>query len=212
MSARLDALLLLLTFAAGAVDAVAFLALDVLTAVMTGNLVLLGVAAGRGATTSALRSLGALAAYASGVIVGARVAGRGPEALASPRIVRALAAQAGLQAVFLAVWLAAGTDASGAAAAPLIAISGVVMGMQAATVQALGSRISTTYVTGMLTTLLADLSALTGLGRDTERHLAAVLSLLAGALVGALVLVNVREAAPVVPLVAFIAAVALARR
>jgi uncharacterized membrane protein YoaK (UPF0700 family) len=209
---RQDALLIALTFAAGAVDAIAFLALGVLTAVMTGNLVLLGIAVGGGAATRALRSLVSLAAYALGVIVGARVAGRGVEPISSPRIARALVIETVLLAAFAVVWVASGAEPDGARAALLIALSGVVMGIQAAAVQALGSRISTTYVTGMLTTLLGDLSALTGLGRDTERHVAAVLALLAGALVGALVLLTVREAAPVVPLAVIAGVIILAQR
>jgi uncharacterized membrane protein YoaK (UPF0700 family) len=205
--------LIALTFAAGAVDAIAFLALDVLTAVMTGNLVLLGVALGSGAAATALRSVVALAAYASGVVAGARIAGRGPEPLSSPRIVRAFAIQAALQAAFLGVWLIAGADASGHGAATLlILLSGVAMGIQAVTVQALGSRLSTTYVTGMLTTLLGDLSALTGLGPDTGRHVLAVVALLAGALLGALALVVARPLAPAVPLVVLAGVVVLARR
>jgi uncharacterized membrane protein YoaK (UPF0700 family) len=208
---RQDALLLALTFAAGATDAVAFLALDVLTAVMTGNLVLFGVAVGRGATATALRSVVALAGYGAGVIVGARIAGRGPEPISSPRIGRAFAAGTILQAGFLAGWLASGSAPDGAVAAGLIALSALVMGIQAAAVQALGSRISTTYVTGMLTSMLGDLIVRGGPRRDTGLHLEAVLALVAGALAGALVLVTARPAAPAIPLVV-IAAVALAAR
>src|SRR5205807_8821734 len=69
---RRDLLLVALTFAAGAVDAVVFLRLDVFTAVMTGNIVLLGLAIGQGAFRNALRSLRALAAYPGGVLAGAR--------------------------------------------------------------------------------------------------------------------------------------------
>ena len=75
---RRDLLLVALTFAAGAVDAVVFLRLDVFTAVMTGNIVLLGLAIGQGAFRNALRSLVALAAYAGGVLAGARLVGATP--------------------------------------------------------------------------------------------------------------------------------------
>ena len=60
---RRDFLLVALTFAAGSVDAVALLRLDVFTAVMTGNIVLLGLAVGQGAFANALRSVIALVAY-----------------------------------------------------------------------------------------------------------------------------------------------------
>ena len=72
---RRDLLLIALTFAAGSVDAVALLRLDVFTAVMTGNIVLLGLAIGQGAFGNALRSVVALVAYGVGVIVAARIVG-----------------------------------------------------------------------------------------------------------------------------------------
>ncbi len=75
---RRDLLLVALTFAAGAVDAIVFLRLDVFTAVMTGNIVLLGLAIGQGAFRNALRSLIALAAYAGGVLAAARLVGAIP--------------------------------------------------------------------------------------------------------------------------------------
>jgi uncharacterized membrane protein YoaK (UPF0700 family) len=209
---RQDALLVALTFAAGAADAVNLLALDVLTAVMTGNLVLLGLAGGRGAMATALRSLIALAGYAVGVIVGARVAGRGPDPISSPRVQRALVIELGLQGGFLAGWAATGGAPDDLAAAVLIAVSGIVMGIQSATVQTLGSRISTTYVTGMLTTLLGDLTSRPGTARDLGLHLAAVLALVAGALTGAVVLLTARVAAPAIALVPIAAVAVLARR
>ncbi|MDE3113026.1 MAG: DUF1275 domain-containing protein [Chloroflexota bacterium] len=209
---RRDALLVALTFASGSVDAVAFLRLDALTAVMTGNLVLLGVAVGRGAMASALRSLVALCGYAGGVVVGARVAGHGPSEISSPRIVRAFTLEWGLQAAFLLGWMATRSAPEGAAAAALIGVSGLVMGIQAATVQALGSRISTTYVTSTLTNLVRDLTSVSGLGPDAHRHAAAVLALVAGAIAGALVLVTVPVAAPAVPLAVIGMVLALSRR
>src|SRR6266702_1293591 len=72
---RRDLLLVALTFAAGSVDAVALLRLDVFTAVMTGNIVLLGLAVGHGAFGNVLRSIVALVAYGVGVVAGARIVG-----------------------------------------------------------------------------------------------------------------------------------------
>jgi uncharacterized membrane protein YoaK (UPF0700 family) len=210
--ARRDALLVALTFAAGSVDAVAFLALDALTAVMTGNLVLLGVAIGRGAARSALRNLIALAGYATGVVVAARVAGRGTEPLSSPRVLAALAIECALQAVFLVGWVASAGEPDGSVAAVLIAASGIAMGIQATTVAVLGSRISTTYVTGVITSLVRDLSHLSALGADTGRSIATVAALLAGAFSGALVLATFRLAAPAIPLVITATVIALASR
>src|SRR5690349_4821766 len=141
--------LVALSFAAGSVDAVVFLRLEVFTAVMTGNIVFLGVAIGQGAVRNALRSLVALAAYAAGVVVGSRLVGTVPrEAPWSPRLALALGLEWTMQAVFLAGWLLTDAAPDGIAAATLIACSGVAMGTQAAAARGLAPGLPTTYVTG----------------------------------------------------------------
>lgn len=204
--------LVALSFAAGSVDAVVFLRLEVFTAVMTGNIVLLGVAIGQGAVRNALRSLVALAAYAAGVVIGSRLVGTIPRDTAwSPRLARALAAEWMLQAAFLAGWIAAGAAPDGIAAAGLIAFSGVAMGTQAAAARGLAPGLPTTYVTGTLTALLSELSALGGLGADWWRRAAIVLALAVGAVAGALVLTLAPLLAPAVPLVVIGAVLARGR-
>jgi uncharacterized membrane protein YoaK (UPF0700 family) len=200
---RRDLLLVALTFAAGAVDAVALLRLDVFTAVMTGNIILLGLAVGQGSFANALRSLVALVAYALGVVVGARIVGAvASEARWSPKVTRALAIEWLLQAAFLVGWLLTGTHPDGAAAGTLIACSGVAMGIQAATARALAPGMSTTYVTGTLTGLLSELSALGAVSGDRRRRAAIVIALAIGAVAGALALNTVSAVAPAIPLVA----------
>lgn len=67
-----DTLVVLLTLTTGAVDAASFLALGkVFGGVITGNMVLLGIAAGTGGTSLAIHSGVALAGYSLGVIAGA---------------------------------------------------------------------------------------------------------------------------------------------
>jgi uncharacterized membrane protein YoaK (UPF0700 family) len=199
--ARRDLLLVALTFAAGSVDAVALLRLDVFTAVMTGNIVLLGLAVGQGAFRNALRSLVALGAYAVGVIVGARIVGATAiDTHWSPKVTAALALEWALQAAFLVGWLLTGTDPDGVAAATLIAFSGVAMGIQAAAARALAPGMSTTYVTGTLTGLLSELSALGAVSSDRRRRASIVAALAAGAVVGAFTLAAAPALAPAVPL------------
>jgi uncharacterized membrane protein YoaK (UPF0700 family) len=199
---RRDLLLVALTFAAGAVDAVALLRLDVFTAVMTGNIVLLGLAVGQGAFQNALRSLIALVAYGVGVIVGARIVGAlAVETHWSPKVTRALAVEWALQAAFLIVWLIVGATPEGASAGTLIAFSGVAMGIQAATARALAPGMSTTYVTGTLTGLLSELSALGSVSGDRRRRAAIVIALALGAVAGAFILNTVPVLAPAIPLV-----------
>jgi uncharacterized membrane protein YoaK (UPF0700 family) len=198
---RRDFLLVALTFAAGSVDAVALLRLDVFTAVMTGNIVLLGLAVGQGAFGNALRSVVALIAYGVGVVVGARVVGAvAIETHWSPSVTRALALEWVLQAAFLIGWLITGANPDGVSAATLVALSGVAMGSQAATARALAPGMSTTYVTGTLTGLLSELSALGAVSGDRRRRASIVVALALGAVAGALALTVVPLLAPAIPL------------
>jgi uncharacterized membrane protein YoaK (UPF0700 family) len=198
---RRDLLLVALTFAAGSVDAVALLRLDVFTAVMTGNIVLLGLAIGQGAFGNALRSIVALVGYGAGVIAGARIVGAiAIETHWSPKVTRALAIEWVLQAAFLIGWLLTGARPDGVGAATLIAFSGVAMGIQAATARALAPGMSTTYVTGTLTGLLSELSALGAVSGDRRRRASIVLALALGAVAGALALSTVPVLAPAIPL------------
>jgi uncharacterized membrane protein YoaK (UPF0700 family) len=208
---RRDLLLVALTFAAGSVDAVALLRLDVFTAVMTGNIVLLGLAVGQGSFGNALRSIIALVAYGVGVIVGARIVGAVViETHWSPKVTRALAVEWVLQLAFLIGWFITGANPDGVSAATLIALSGVAMGIQAATARALAPGMSTTYVTGTLTALLSELSALGALGPDSRRRVAIVIALLLGAVCGALVLVAAPVLAPAVAVLVIGAVVLIA--
>ena len=198
---RRDLLLVALTFAAGSVDAVALLRLDVFTAVMTGNIVLLGLAVGQGAFGNALRSIVALVAYGVGVIVGARIVGAiAIETHWSPKVTRALAVEWVLQLAFLIGWLITGANPDGVSATTLIAFSGVAMGIQAATARALAPGMSTTYVTGTLTGLLSELSALGSVSGDRLRRASIVVALALGAVAGALALSTVPLLAPAIPL------------
>jgi uncharacterized membrane protein YoaK (UPF0700 family) len=197
---RRDALLVALTFGAGAVDAVAFLGLHVFTAVMTGNLVLLGVAIGQGAAGNAFRGFVAVGGYGFGVLAGARIVGvLPPERLWSSRVARALTLEAGLQAVFLGGWIVTGAKPDGVAAWALIATSGIAMGLQAALTRAMAPGRSTTYLTGTLTGLLSELSAL-GVRPDWWHRAAIVISLVCGALVGAMAFTSAPLFAPSIPL------------
>lgn len=157
---------LLLGGSAGYLDAVGYLTLGLFTANMTGNTVLLGIFAGEGRWSAAGRALLALALF----FVGATLAG--VAARRQIRLAGLLAAEAAALLAGLAYWDAALGRARGTVEAPgalaLIALFSIAMGIQSAAVRRVGEhRISTTYVTGTLTSLATDVAAdlLTGARR-----------------------------------------------
>jgi len=74
------------------------------------------------------------------------------------------------------------------------------MGLQAATTRGVAPGRSTTYLTGTLTGLLTELSAL-GVRPDWWHRASIVIALVAGALAGAIAISTVPAVAPAIPLV-----------
>lgn len=123
---RLDWVLRLTSFAAGSVDVVSFAWLGkVLASAMTGNLALLGLYLGRGATAPASRSAAALAAFAVGAGLATwavRVRHRALKLLLTAELATLLAA-----AIF---WAAAGRPSGGISGIGVIVPLALGMGMQ----------------------------------------------------------------------------------
>jgi uncharacterized membrane protein YoaK (UPF0700 family) len=141
-------LVLLLGGAAGYLDAIGYLTLGIFTANMTGNTVLLGIAIGQGRWPAMVRVFVALAAFVAGAGAGALLL-RERQRMGSVLGVEAACLLAGL-----IVW---GVLPESRVAFPLIALLGAAMGAQSAAVRRVGEqRISTTYVTGTLTSLAVD--------------------------------------------------------
>jgi uncharacterized membrane protein YoaK (UPF0700 family) len=213
-SAR-DAMLALLAGAAGCIDALSYLRLgNVFTANMTGNAVLLGIAAGQQAAARALHSVAALAGFVLGVLAGAALCGRHKRSEAGrwpPRVTLALAVELVALLALAAGWALAGEDPVGSAEYGLIGASALAMGVQSAAVQQLGvSGVATTYVTGTLTGLVADL-ALPGASRGSLlRRGGVLLALVAGAAAGAAVVGVAGGVAALIPVVLVAAVVAVA--
>src|SRR6185312_3693243 len=99
-----DWISLLLTWAAGSMDAVSYLGLDhVLTANMTGNTVLLSLAIGQGNALQASRPFTALIGFITGAAIGAAVAK--PQRKGEdwpPSVTAALLVEGGVVAIFAA--------------------------------------------------------------------------------------------------------------
>jgi uncharacterized membrane protein YoaK (UPF0700 family) len=151
---RLGLALILLSFAAGTMDAIAFLALgDVFTSAMSGNTILLGLALGRGQLAAAARSLAAFAGYIAGV-AGAAVTLRAP----GRGIRRTLGIELLLLAVFAGWWIAGVSTKHGAELYGLIILSAVAMGLQGGIGRAMGvSGVPTIVITSTLTAIVGGL-------------------------------------------------------
>ncbi|MER6506938.1 YoaK family protein [Nonomuraea sp. NPDC001636] len=212
--------MLALALAAGAVDALSFLALgQVFTANMTGNIVLLGLALGTGDASHVIRSGIALAAFCLGLAIGfTLLGGTTPAGRAPPRErepaegpaggpvggpagvpigvpVRPLVVLVAELALLLVV--AAGWAARVLPHPALIAASGTAMGLQSAVTRwAGGPGLSTTYVTGTLTSLAG---RAVGPRSGVLRPLGVVLCVVSGAVVAASAL---RVHAAVTPFIA----------
>jgi uncharacterized membrane protein YoaK (UPF0700 family) len=180
---KIDVQLAALTFVAGWVDAISYLGLgNVFTANMTGNLVLLGAALGHVAAAASGRSAVALGAFAAGAITAARLTRHGSLDGRWPGgAMTALAMELGALAGFAALWWWAGPRPTGSALDLLIGLAASGMGLQSATASRLAvPGVTTTYVTGTLVGLMAELAALSG-PSSWGRRAAVLVALLAGA-------------------------------
>ncbi|WP_405192082.1 YoaK family protein [Streptomyces anthocyanicus] len=180
-------LMLALTFATGVVDAVGYLRLDqVFAGNMTGNVVILGMAATGGGT--GLPVLGPVVALAS-FLAGAATAGRVLRTAAPGWSSRCGALLGGVGLVLTATALGpalVGADTSGARAGMASSLA-LAMGAQAATARHLAVRdVTTVVVTSTLTGLAADSRLGAARGRGALRRTAAVALIVAGAAAGAL--------------------------
>jgi uncharacterized membrane protein YoaK (UPF0700 family) len=184
------ALMLVLTFSTGVVDAIGYLGLDrVFTANMTGNVVILAM----GLTgQDGLPIVGPIVALA-GFVVGAAVAGRFLRGVPKGwhrRDTWVLAVVAALLVVALVVVTASPVrPADPAVGLPVTALIAIAMGMQAGAARHIAVTDVTTVV---ITSTLAALAFDSRLGRSTGqawfRRLAAVVLLALGALAGAALL------------------------
>ncbi|KIF72947.1 hypothetical protein QR77_00915 [Streptomyces sp. 150FB] len=197
--------LLTMTFATGLVDAVSYLRLGrVFVANMTGNVAFLGFSVAQDNGLPVLAPIVAMGSFVVGSLLGGQF---GRLMAGEPRrwIAGAFACQALMLAV-TAVLIGAGVLSTAKHHAfVLIALLGLCCGLQNATVRRMAPRdLTTTVLTQTVTGLAADSVLGAGTGAKPHRRVGSVLTMLAGAAVGALFLeVTV---AGVVALVAFLVA------
>jgi uncharacterized membrane protein YoaK (UPF0700 family) len=210
-----DRLVVLLAIVSGATDATGFLALGgAFPSVMTGNMVLVGVAAGSGDGSLIGLLAAAIGGYVAGTAVGARVAGtpQGEDPVWPGAVSRALALELALFVVFAVVWWTQGSAPGGSWSAALLGLLAAALGIQSSAIQRFGvSGLSTTYLTGTLTTVVIRLVSRQPL--RSVRHPAQLLAaLIAGAGAGAALVSLAPWSAPALQLVLLSAVVVTARR
>lgn len=206
-------LLVLLAVNSGATDAIGFISLGgAFTSVMTGNMILLGVAIPNGDGGLALRSGLAIVLFMTGAFVGARIA-RTPQPSDGVWPVRVTIALAVEFVIFLGVavgwWLSSGHPVGGIQPV-LLGASAVALGVQSSAILRFGvSGLSTTYMTGTLTTVVSALAN----GRHPRNVVPSaqiLVALVAGAVLAALLIRVAPDAVPALQLLPVGAAVASA--
>lgn len=221
--ARRNRLVTVLALHSGMTDAIGFVALGgAFTSVMTGNMVLIGVAASRPDGALALRAAAAVVAFASGCGIGARIAahrpagtttttGTGSKEVWPAGVTRALRLQLALTVVFAAGWWGTGAHRGDGVQLALLVVNSVCLGLQSSAVQRFGvSGLSTTYLTGTLTTLVVTL-ATGGRTRDVALSARLLAALIVGAGIGALLAGHAQVLAPLGPLACLATVVVFAR-
>jgi uncharacterized membrane protein YoaK (UPF0700 family) len=208
-----DGLVVTLALTAGAVNAVTFVRLGkVFSSVITGNLALLGVAAGQHEGSLAENGSLALAGYAVGVLAGALAgrAVRSDQRIWPRQATVTLAAELLVLAGFSGGWLAADGHPAGGAQLTLLAVAAMAMGMQSAAVRCLGP-ISSTYLTSTLTGILEAIP-IGSLPESWQRSVSALGALVVGAVIGGAAATASPALVPVIVLVPVSAVVACSAR
>jgi len=195
-------LLLLLSVAAGLVDAISVLGLGkVFTANMTGNIVFLGFAASGAPGFKAAPYVVAIASF----MLGALIAGRVGKHHAGLPLRRWLLTAASVEAILL--WIAAGvavgfdvaTQSPGSRVLIIIALTGLAMGFRNATIRQLKvPDLTTTVLTLTITGLAADSSAAGGANPNWARRIGSVAAIFLGAAIGAYLVTHGGLVAPLV--------------
>jgi uncharacterized membrane protein YoaK (UPF0700 family) len=198
-----DVLLVALTVASGAVDAISYFGLGkIFSAFMTGNIVFLGFGIAEIEGPDVVPVIFAISMFAAGSYLGLRIATQhsrksGPW---PPAMTVLLVLIASAEGAFLVVWLAAGGHPPTKVCDVLIILFSLAMGIQTAAVRSLG--VQGVFTTAGTFTLVAFAGTFAGSRSRAEMpRLAGVLAgLIAGAVGGGLLFQHARSYAPILPL------------
>jgi uncharacterized membrane protein YoaK (UPF0700 family) len=178
--------LLVLTLSTGVIDAACYLGLGrVFAANMTGNVVLLGFGIAGSTGLPVVAPLVSLLAFLAGAVVGGRMGAR--LAPKEAQLSRAMLIEVGLIALATALAIVFDITPDRFSGDLIIGMLAFAMGLRNATVRRLKvADLSTTVLTMTLTGLAAESQPAGGSGKGNWRRSAAVVSMLIGAIVGAL--------------------------
>ena len=212
--ARRDALVVALAATTGGMDAIGFIAMGgVFASVMTGNLVLLGVSIGRRNGSLAAHVGVALGGYIVGVVTAAIVAGRPDRGRSTwpARVTAALLVELVLIVGMTVGWELVGGHPVGDPQLLLLGLASLAMGVQSSAVRSLAAPgLSSTYMTGTLTSLVGAVAAGEGLAGQRQ-NLAVIAAVVVGAGAGGVLVLEVPRAAPAVALAALSSVIVTAR-
>jgi uncharacterized membrane protein YoaK (UPF0700 family) len=185
-----------LTVVSGFLDSVSYLGLGhVFTANMTGNVALLGFALAGAAGFSSAASLCALGGFLVGAVVGGRIARRAPVRRDLLMAVMAIEVAFTIAAASIAAAVSASGLGSGWPRFTVIALLATSMGARNTAVRRLGvADMTTTVLTTTLTGLASDSSLAGGTNPNVSHRLVSVVSMFAGATVGAVLTIHVHPA------------------
>lgn len=202
-----------LAFASGALDVASFTQLGgVFCSVMTGNLVLLGLAIARVSGDLAAHTGVAFAGYVAGAALGSRIGGRSPhhDGLWPASVTELLLVELLALAGFTVCWELTGGHPAGAGQLGLLALAALAMGLQSAAARTVGTTLSTTYLTGTLTITVASLATRRQASQRNRLTAAVLVALAAGASAGGALLAVLPLALPILPMIALTGVITLA--
>jgi uncharacterized membrane protein YoaK (UPF0700 family) len=202
-----------LSFASGAMDITSFTRLGmVFSSVMTGNLVLLGLAAERASGELASHAAVAIASYILGVAVGnliSRDAER-RDVLWPPQVTAALVLELVVFTGFTVAWELFNGRPTGNSQFLLLTLAAAAMGLQSKAMQSVGTTLSTTYLTGTITSTVTSLVTRAKDAQNNRLNLAILGSVTGGAAAGGGLISLAPVALPVLPVISLVAVVTVA--
>jgi uncharacterized membrane protein YoaK (UPF0700 family) len=213
---RYSLAVILLAVVSGADDVFSFVALaGVFTSVMTGNLILFGLAVGQADLLAVVTPVVSIGAFLLGVYVASRWLRRtrtGPTEPWPLRVTAVLAYGLVEHLVVVITWLVTAGEPGRVVRLVMLALLASAMGVQSAAVGTISAPgVATTYFTGTLTRLATEVATV-GRPATMRRQVMVLVAVVAGAALAGVLTVWARLFVPVLPMAAMAGAILLTVR